>query len=100
MLLRILTLKQLNLFGAVLGTSALLTPMLGLPQELHFVVYGFVYCNFSLLYIMKLRETRRAVPGLRGFEQRYGRHNAMRIVYALFIVLSVFWVHSLIQWLR
>lgn len=95
MLIDMIKVRHLTMIGALLGTSALITPLLGLHPPLHFVIYGFIYTLFTVLYLWKIQRVNHPVPGL---ERLLGRTTALVILYLLFLVLLYYWIRAIFIW--
>ena len=93
MLIDRVSLKQLNMIGAIVGTSVLVTPLMGLEQPLHFAIYGFIYSLYTSLYLWKIQQTKHPVPGL---QRLLGRPVALLILYAAFVILLYYWIKAII----
>lgn len=92
--------KQINIFGALLCASAVMSPLLGLRGDLFHLVYGSLYLFFTLTYASLVISNQIPVPGLRIIEYIAGRWAVSTLMYIMVIGSFVYAGYGLQNWLQ
>jgi len=92
--------KQINIIGALLGISFLVTPLLGLRGDLYHLIYGTLTLFFALSYASLVISNRLPVPGLRKLEATTGRWGISTLMYVTVFATFLYAGYGLQNWLQ
>ena len=91
--------KELNWIGAILGTSVLIVPWLGISKELFHFTYGLLYLIYSLIYAGHIITNGLPLPGLSRIGVTLSRGTVNAVVMTMVLSVMIYAAYGVQGWL-
>lgn len=91
--------RELNWIGAILGTSVLIVPWLGISAELFHFIYGFLYLMYSLIYAGHIITNDLPLPGLHHIGINLSRSSINAVMMTMVLSVMIYAAYGVQGWL-
>jgi len=91
--------KELNWIGAILGTSVLIVPWLGISKELFHFIYGLLYLTYSLIYAVHIITNGLPLSGLRYIGIHLSRSAVNGVMMTMVLSVMIYAAYGVQGWL-
>lgn len=91
--------KTLNWIGAILGTSVLIVPWLGISKEVFHLLYGLLYLMFTLVYAGQVITQRRPLPGFDRLGIYFSRTTINTLMMTMVLAVTIYAAYGVQGWL-
>jgi len=91
--------KELNWIGAILGTSVLIVPWLGISKELFHFIYGLLYLMYSLVYAGHIITNGLPLPGLNHLGISLSRSAVNGVMMTMVLSVMIYAAYGVQGWL-
>jgi len=91
--------RELNWIGAILGTSVLIVPWLGISKELFHFIYGFFYLSYSLIYAGHIITNALPIPGLHHIGINLSRGGVNAVMMTMVLSVMIYAAYGVQGWL-